>query len=81
MQNYKLERVVKTEVNGRGLLRGEGLHWTVVPPKKKNKGYCCNHLPSLTVKPTRHTAYNAMLAEPWAGTYWSSKGGRGGDIN
>jgi len=23
-------------------------------------------------------AYNAVLAERWAGTYWSSKGGKGG---
>jgi hypothetical protein len=37
MQNYKLERVVKTELTGRSLLMGEGPHWAVVPSKEIKK--------------------------------------------
>jgi hypothetical protein len=37
MQIYKLERVIKTELTGRNLLRGEGPQWTAGTSKKMKK--------------------------------------------
>ena len=38
MHNYKLEREVKNRADWEKSIKGQGLHWTVVPSKKKKNG-------------------------------------------